>query len=46
MSYSVGKMAEELMLDPSDVKEIFEAFFEVGSAATILVKSAKIKPCK
>ncbi len=28
MSYSVGKMAEELMLDPSDVKEIFEAFFE------------------
>ena len=28
MSYSVKVMAEELMLDPSDVREIVEAFFE------------------
>ena len=28
MSYSVEIMTEELMLDPSDVREIFDAFFE------------------
>lgn len=28
MSYSVTQMAEELMLDPADVREIFDMFFE------------------